>query len=303
MMELQTKFAIIIPTYNRPDKIKKAIRSVQQQTFFNWEIYVVDDCSDVQYSSEIWEDIKDKVKYYRLDKNRGHCYARNFALQQIENGVWVKYLDDDDEILPTCLENLNDFIVKNPDVDVISTNYIKRFDTCEKICETNYHKYSVFSGKLDTCAICHKKDLYEQIGGWDERLYRMADDDFFFNYISNGNYGYCNVVTSVFYDTSDEDRVTNICSNLKYCNIIAEKYDYFKNNRCLILTNNEGNIMDENYNIESFMPFDVSNTIKKGYKYIIKYDKNDSLNDIFQKKYHLEKLPIRVGNSILIKGV
>jgi glycosyltransferase involved in cell wall biosynthesis len=301
----QINFVIVVPTYNRSDKIVKAIESVFSQTYKKWQIIIVDDCSEIFHSEQIQQYIgnKDKISYYRLNKNHGHCYARNYALNLIDNNYWVKYLDDDDEILPNCLEDINNFLIKNPTLDVISTKYVKKFDIGEKVVSTNYLECSVFNGHLDTSAICHKRSLFERLGGWDERLYRMADDDFFFKYITNGNYGYCDKVTSVFYDTSDEDRVTNLSPNLKYCNIIAEKYDYFYNNRCLVVTSDKGNIENENYNIESFMPFDISDKAKKGYKYIIKYDCRDSLNKIFQKHYKTKKDMFEFGNSFFCKGI
>lgn len=308
---MKNKFYVIIPTYNRTEKLKRAIDSVLEQQYDNYEIYIVDDCSknNGKDNKELINSYNsEKIKYFYINKNRGHCYARNYALEQIkEDSAWVKYLDDDDLILDNCLSIFNDVINENVNVNVITSNYIKVIDDKQEVKETDYTKYSVFKGKLDTCAICHSIALYKKIGGWNERLFRMADDDFFFKYISNGNYVYCNKTLSVFYATNDEDRVTNQVGNLKYCNIIADKYDYFKRfGKCCVITTDE--IFAELYNvdfpIETFIQFDY---IEKGketntekYNIVIFLSNPEDLVDIFFVINDTEQTYFSCNNSICI---
>lgn len=299
------KFVIIIPTYNRSDKIKRAIQSVISQTYSKWEIFIVDDHSQEAHKTEVMQYIKnlDKIKYFYLDENHGHCYARNYALELIKDeDVWVKYLDDDDIILPNCLEDIANF-VQDAQYDVITTDYIKSTGDNETCISTNYNEMSVFDGALDTCAICHHACLYKRIGGWDNRLYRMADDDFFFNYVTNGNYGYLNKTTSVFFSTDDEDRVTNQVPNLQYISIVAQKYKYFNRHKCLIVIKNEKQkqqIEQEEYNIESFLPFDIDYQPHTEYDFVIFYNDCSSINEMFQYYYKTHKTSFKIGKSIFV---
>lgn len=308
MDELKYKFVVIIPTYNRFEKMKRAVLSVVNQTYSNWELFLVDDHSlneEKEKKQQFLNELNDeRIHYFYLEENKGHAVARNYGLSMIKDEiVWVKYFDDDDYMLENCLLDINDFLNKYPHIDVLTANYIEKMDDEERILCPNYKKISVYDGILNTCAICHSYALYKRIGGWDERLYRMADDDFFFKYINEGEYAYLNKTISVFHNTSNKDRVTNQCSNYKYCKIISEKYDYFKLNSCLIITDNVGDIYNENYNIESFLPFEVSNKMEKGYEWVVKYNPNDSLNDIFYHHYKTKEKVFKYGQSMFFKGI
>ncbi len=301
------KFYIIIPTYNRVEKLKKAIQSVLQQIYQNFHIIIVDDHSQKSNSSEVKNFIKnnDKISYYYLSENHGHCFARNYALKMIKNDdCWIKYLDDDDIMLQNCLQDVNGFI-QDKDVDVITTDFkiLDDNNNLIKIVYPNYLKESVFNGNLDTCCICHKYSLFKKIGGWDEYLYRMADDDFFFNYISNGKYDYLNKITSVFYRTKSHDRVSNQVANLKYINHIANKYSYF-NKKCLIICDNKyvDNILSTEFNIESFMKFDINKNPSNKYDFYIYIKDYDVLNDIFNHYYKTKENMFEIKHSLFIKN-
>ena len=110
---MENQFSIIIPTYNRPQKLKRAILSALRQSYDNYKIFVVDDCSDT--SNENYSIVKnfdsDKISYNLFTKNYGHCFARNSVLTYLEDeDIWIKYLDDDDVILKHCLRDFNNYI-------------------------------------------------------------------------------------------------------------------------------------------------------------------------------------------------
>jgi len=302
------KFYIIIPTYNRFEKIKNAIQSVLRQTYDNYHIIIVDDHSneDNYMNLKKYIDNNDKISYYYLTKNMGHCYARNFALKQIiKLDSWIKYLDDDDVILPNCLQDIYEYIKENKNLNVITTDYniLDEHNNIIKCMHPNYNVESVFNGNLDTCCICHKYSLYQQLGGWDTKLFRMADDDFFFNYISNGKYGYLNKITSVFYRTNDKSRVTKQVSNLKFVKYIADKYAYF-NKKCLIKTEEKyiDSINNVEYNIESFMKFDINKKLTNDYDFIIMINDNDVINEIFQHYWKTKEKHFKIKNSLFIEN-
>lgn len=303
---MENQFSIIIPTYNRPQKLKRAILSALRQSYDNYKIFVIDDCSDT--SNENYSIVKnfdsDKISYNLFTKNYGHCFARNSVLTYLEDeDVWVKYLDDDDVILKHCLRDFNNYI-NNNDVNVITSNYIKWSDKRE-LKKPNYNKETVFHGQLDTCCICHHISMYSDFGGWDDRLYRMADDDFFFNYIGNGKYGYLDKTTSVFFDTSDSDRVTNKVGNLKYLNIIADKYpDYFQKVNCLVICDDIDRLDKVNFHVESFMKFDLNERTKDAYDVFVQLKNPTDIVNLFDVFYKLEnkKAVINFGNSMLVSS-
>ena len=101
----QPLVSVVIPTYNRANKIVKAIKSVQDQTFENWEIIVVDDGSQDK-TCEVIEQILNKdqrIRLIRHQKNKGAQAARNIGIKAAK-GEWIAFLDSDDQWLPESLE-------------------------------------------------------------------------------------------------------------------------------------------------------------------------------------------------------
>ena len=87
--------SIIMPTYNCGKYIEETINSVLNQTYSNWELIIVDDCSK-DNTEEVVKKIKDKrIKYHKLDKNSGAAVARTEAMK-IAKGNYMAFLDSDD---------------------------------------------------------------------------------------------------------------------------------------------------------------------------------------------------------------
>ena len=95
--------SVIIPTYNRSERLRRAIRSVLAQTYQNFEIIVVDDASSGDVAEIIAEFNDTRITYIRHQKNKGAPAARNSGLR-VARGGFINFLDDDDEIMPLKLE-------------------------------------------------------------------------------------------------------------------------------------------------------------------------------------------------------
>ena len=132
--------SIIIPTYNRPKYLQRAIESSLKQTYRNIEVIVIDDNSNYNPLTII-EGFKDnRIKYYKNSVNRGSVFSRNRGLS-ICSGDYVNFLDDDDEILPqkiefqvakfieSNVENLGvvscDMEYKRKDINMLKENHLK----------------------------------------------------------------------------------------------------------------------------------------------------------------------------------
>ena len=94
--------SVVIPTFNRFEMLDEAIKSVQKQTFTDFEIIVVDDCSDDPRYSELTQ--RTDIRYFRLPQNsRLPAVTRNLGITQAY-GDWIAFLDDDDVWEPRKLE-------------------------------------------------------------------------------------------------------------------------------------------------------------------------------------------------------
>ncbi len=91
--------SIIIPTYNRPQLLLRAVKSALAQTIEDFEVIVVDDCS----SEPINLPEHPRLQIISLPENQGGSAARNIGLKAAR-GHWINFLDDDDELLPHTAE-------------------------------------------------------------------------------------------------------------------------------------------------------------------------------------------------------
>ena len=91
--------SIIIPTYNRPQFLPRAVNSALQQTVEEVEVIVVDDGSE----EPVTLPKHSQLKVIRLSQNSGNAVARNVGLKAAK-GQYVTYLDDDDQLLPNMAQ-------------------------------------------------------------------------------------------------------------------------------------------------------------------------------------------------------
>ena len=104
--------SIIMPSYNTAPYIKETVRSVLCQTYTNWELIIVDDCS-TDNTDEVVTEIKDeRIRYIKNEKNRGAAISRNRALREAQ-GKWIAFLDSDDVWCPEKLERQIAFMKEN----------------------------------------------------------------------------------------------------------------------------------------------------------------------------------------------
>ena len=104
-MQANSLVSIIMPSYNCGNYVEETIRSVQAQTYQNWEIIFVDDCSEDD-TTEIVMRLKtqdERISLYHNVTNSGAAVTRNTALRHAQ-GRWIAFLDSDDLWEPTKLE-------------------------------------------------------------------------------------------------------------------------------------------------------------------------------------------------------
>jgi glycosyltransferase involved in cell wall biosynthesis len=106
--------SIITPTFNAEKYIRATIESVQNQSYHNWEMILVDDASTDETVSIIKEFTQkdNRLKLTELPKNSGNGFARNVALEKAA-GKYIAYLDADDLWFPMKLENQIQFLKAN----------------------------------------------------------------------------------------------------------------------------------------------------------------------------------------------
>ena len=116
--------SIIMPSYNTAKFISETIESVLVQTYTNWELIIVDDCSTDNTDEVVKSFLSyNRIKYIKNEKNSGAAVSRNRALREAK-GKWIAFLDSDDLWLPVKLEKQIAFMKEN-DYHFSYTNYVE----------------------------------------------------------------------------------------------------------------------------------------------------------------------------------
>ncbi|WP_258098734.1 glycosyltransferase family 2 protein [Marinoscillum pacificum] len=135
--------SIIIPTYNRPDTLKRAISSALNQQYENVEILVINDGGMIGNLENEFNDAR--IGFYHLEINGGVSAARNHGIENA-SGNFLLFLDDDDELASDFLENALNRISENSDILIahaeLNGNMVdSHFRKIKKLNDELFHQY------------------------------------------------------------------------------------------------------------------------------------------------------------------
>ena len=115
--------SVILPTYNRESYLTESIESVLAQTYTNFELLIVNDCS-TDYTAELLDDFRKKDQRIRVienEVNKGAPASRNIAVG-LADGKYLAMMDSDDISLPKRFEKQMEFLEKQPQTYVLGSS-------------------------------------------------------------------------------------------------------------------------------------------------------------------------------------
>ncbi len=188
---MKTPFlSIVIPLYNKEAFVLATIESIFAQTFTNYEIIVVEDCS-TDNSKTIVENLKsDKIKIIQHQANKGLSASRNTGIKN-SKADFIVLIDADDLMKPPYLKKIISLIENFPEADLFGTNYEEVYSNNNRITPvlslSNFEKDSIindfFAENLKQpiycqSSFCVRKSAFEKFGLYDETINYAEDIDF-----------------------------------------------------------------------------------------------------------------------------
>lgn len=113
--------SVVLPTHNRPGLMPEAVASVTAQTWFDWELILVDDGSTPPASQHGIGDLGARLVWLRNDPARGLSGARNRGMEAATGDV-ITFLDDDDLFAPDMLESIVQVFTRRPELECLFVN-------------------------------------------------------------------------------------------------------------------------------------------------------------------------------------
>ena len=113
MLKNKNNIDIILPNYNSSKFLKQTLNSIIMQTYKNWKLIIIDDCSDDKTKNILKKYSKDKrIKMFWLKKNNGAGFCRNYGIKKSKS-PFVAFIDSDDVWKKNKLEKQIIFMKKN----------------------------------------------------------------------------------------------------------------------------------------------------------------------------------------------
>lgn len=175
-------FSIVVTAYNCEKYIVETMKSIEDQTFKDYHVIIVEDCSLDRTPNLIEEYIRDKVhwKMYKNEKNRGVGYSRNRAFS-LATGKFVAILDSDDVWLKDKLDQQYQ-VLKNGDVDLCYSSY-SYMDAASNDMNFTYRTKAQVSYQAllkENYIGCSTAVISNEIAKTNKMKENMLNEDFFF---------------------------------------------------------------------------------------------------------------------------
>lgn len=176
--------SVLMPTYNVEKFVSEAVESILGQTWTNFELIIVDDCS-TDHTYDIlkkYAAADGRIRLFRNDINSKICKTLNRALSQAK-GQFIVRMDGDDISSPDRFEKLYRYLQIHPDVDLVGSNTIAIDENGRELGRKDYllHNKAIQIGNRYMPAIAHiwmaRRKVYDELNGYRDIPY-AEDFDF-----------------------------------------------------------------------------------------------------------------------------
>lgn len=228
------KVSVVIPTHNRVDLLPRAIRSVQNQTYKDIEIIVVSDGS-TDGTDNLMEELSKKdprIKYISYHPGHNGNYARNTGIKASQ-GEFIAFLDDDDEWLPTKLEEQLRVMESDEQIGLVytGTHSVYADDGIEYDSFPKLHGdmskqvlYSNFAGSTTTVML--RRNILDKTGLFDEGLPAMQDYDLWIRVCQIAKVGVVSTPMVNYYNYNNSGQISANYEKYEYAySHVNKKYE------------------------------------------------------------------------------
>lgn len=201
--------SVLMPTWNRARIVGDAIRSVQAQSFTDWELIVVDDGSTDDTAATMAQFAGDPRIRYVPRPHAGHVATRNHALS-LARGALVAYCDSDNIWYPGFLAAAVAAFAADPGLDSLYGAMVTdAHHEGEWLIFEPWDRERLERGNfIDISTFMHRRALYERLGGFDPAILRVDDWDLILRY-TKGSPPLRLPVLAVRYRVMDDIRMTD----------------------------------------------------------------------------------------------
>ena len=184
-MPLKPKISVLVPVYKvKPEYFWEALKSVAVQVYDNWELCIVDDCSNDPRLVEIVEEFQraypGKVKF-KIHQQNGHISVTSNSCLELATGDYIALLDHDDRLYPNALAEMVRFINLNQEPDILYSDERTVDATGEALWDTyfkpDWSPFMHLCMNYTTHLSVYRLRLVREIGGFRKGFEGSQDHD------------------------------------------------------------------------------------------------------------------------------
>ena len=225
-MKNKPDVTIVLPNYNSSLFIEQTLNSILKQSYNNWKLVIVDDCSDNKTKAVLKKFFyHKKIKIYLLKKNRGAGYCRNFAIKNIRS-KYIAFIDSDDLWKKNKLKNQINFMKKN-NYDFTYTFYETFGKTKRSILPPNQFTFKKFirNTSIGTSTMIISKNIANKIKFTNTKIC----EDYYYKcqILKKIKYAYCLNQSLTKYRIRNDSLQSNSLRNFYWIWLINNKYNKF----------------------------------------------------------------------------
>lgn len=181
--------SIVLPVYNGAENIKESIESVLRQTYTNFELIVVNDCSTDHTELVVTEYQKkdSRVKLFNNEVNLKLPKSLNRGFEEAE-GEYLTWTSDDNIFLPNAIERMVQTLEENPDVDMVYTDY-QKIDAKGQVIEENCAEELEWISCTNPIGACflYTREIAQKVGKYNPDMFLAEDYDYWIRIFRAGS--------------------------------------------------------------------------------------------------------------------
>lgn len=193
------KVSVVLPVYNGARYLKESIDSILSQSFSDWELIIVDDCS-TDLSLQIANEYAENDERISVIHNTVNCKlpkSLNIGFQQAK-GEFLTWTSDDNRYLPNAIERMAEFLDTHSDIYLVSASMNTMDDDGRIIGEIySYDEPSFYYWNSVGACFMYRHDVLREIGGYDPDFFLAEDYEYWFRIFFH--YGSIGKIDDVLY--------------------------------------------------------------------------------------------------------
>ncbi len=221
------KISIVLPTYNGEKYISEAVESILSQTFEDWELIIVNDCSLDSTESIVNQYIKKDSRIKKISNKTNQKLPRSLNIGFFSaKGEYLTWTSDDNIFLPNALYEMNKYLDKNVNEVMVQAKYSLIDNNGRFLYESDrYDEETMYVNNCVGACFLYRREVLNTVGDYNPDKFLIEDYDYWLRILFR--YGSIGSINTVLYKyRRHEDSLTNTRAKAIHMKLLELRMEY-----------------------------------------------------------------------------